>query len=401
MKPELLAPAGDWKMLTAAVNAGADSVYFGIQDLNMRAKAKNFDTSEINDIVDFCKGKNVKTNLTINTIVFEDQLEGLDNIISAAKKADIDAIICWDMSVIEKCRKYEIPFCISTQASVSNSSAVKMYKKLGAKRIVLARECTLEKIKEIKKTSPDIEIEVFIHGAMCIAISGRCFMSHHIFNKSANTGECVQPCRREYEIYDKDSDAMMLLGEDYVLSPKDLCTIKFIDLLIDAKIDAFKIEGRKRSPEYISKVTSVYRSAIDNYFRGELSDDFKERMLQKLNTVYNRGFSSGFYFGEPSSADYADKYGSRATTIKVYVGKVINYFKKSKVVQVKIEASNLKLHDDIYIIGNKTGVVETSVESLLKDESVLEEAKQGDQVTFLCEKDIRPRDQVYKVIEVE
>ena len=398
-KPELLAPAGNWTMLRTAVKAGANAVYFGIDKLNMRAKAKNFTIEGLPEIVKYCKQNNVDTHLTLNSIVFEDNLNDLDEIILAAKKAKVDLIICWDMSAIQKCIEYKMPFCISTQASISNSSAAKMYKSLGAKRIVLARECTLDKIKEIKENT-EMEIETFVHGAMCVAVSGRCFMSHHVFNKSANTGECIQPCRREYEIYDPESDRSLLLGKDYVMSPKDLCTIEFIDKLIDAGIDSFKIEGRKRSPEYISKVVSAYRKAIDLYFEDKLTDEIKKKMFLELNKVYNRGFSSGFYFGEPSGDDYAVKYGSSATSKKMYVGKVINYYKKTRIVHIKLEAGSLSINDEIYIIGETTGVVENKIEFIVKEEKEIITGEKGDDITFTSEEIVRKGDQVYKIIYI-
>src|SRR3990172_7634498 len=271
-KPELMAPAGNWTMLHAVVKAGADAVYFGSDELNMRAKAKNFQIENLPEIIEYCKTKSVKTYLTINTIIYESEQDQVYELIAKAKAAGIDMIICWDLSVIEKCNKLNMPFAVSTQASVSNSASAEMYKKLGAKRVVFARECFLEDIKKIK-TKVDIEIEAFVHGAMCIAVSGRCFMSHEMFGKSANRGECIQPCRREYEIVDKSTDKSLILGEDYVLSPEDLCSIEFIDQLIEAGIDSFKIEGRKRSPEYASKVVSVYRKAIDLYYENKLTKE--------------------------------------------------------------------------------------------------------------------------------
>ncbi|KAB2842146.1 MAG: U32 family peptidase [Melioribacteraceae bacterium] len=398
-KPELLAPAGNWTMLRTAVKAGADAVYFGTDKLNMRAKAKNFTLESLPEIAKFCKENNVDSHLTVNSIVFENDLKELDEVILAAKKAGIDLIICWDMSVIQKCIEHEMPFCISTQASISNSAAAKMYKNMGAKRIVLARECTLDKIKEIKENT-GIEIETFVHGAMCVAVSGRCFMSHHLFNKSANTGECIQPCRREYEIYDPESDRSLLLGEDYVMSPKDLCTIEFIDQLIEAGIDSFKIEGRKRSPEYIAKVVSTYRKAIDYYFENKLTDEIKKEMFTELNKVYNRGFSSGFYFGEPSGDDYAIKYGSSASTKKIYIGKVVNYFKKTNIVHIKLIAGNLSVGDEVYIIGETTGVVENKIKNLVKEEKEISTGEKGDDLTFECNEIVRKGDEVYKIIYV-
>jgi len=398
--PELMAPAGDWTMLTAAVNAGANAVYFGVEKLNMRAKAANFSTEELPYIVSFCKGKNVKTYLTLNTILYENEITEAEEIIIAAKNSGVDKIICWDLAITEICRQHEMPFCISTQASISNSLSANFYKSIGASRIVLARECSLEQIKKIR-ASTDLEIEAFIHGAMCIAVSGRCFMSHHLFGKSANRGECIQPCRREYEITDNSIGKSMVIGDDYVLSPKDLCTIEFIDQLIDAGIDSFKIEGRKRSPEYVAKVVSVYRKAIDLYFEGKLTDEIKKDFLLELEKVYNRGFSSGFYFDKPGSSEYADIYGSKATTRKEYVGKVINYFKKANAVFVSLESGKIRLDDELLIIGPTTGVVSLKLENILKDEINISEAVKGEKITFPCSEIVRPHDSVYLVAAVK
>jgi putative protease len=398
-KPELMAPAGNWTMLISAIKAGADAVYFGIDKLNMRAKAQNFTLDELPQVINYCREQNIKTYLTLNTIVYEEEIREVEEIVAGSKSAGIDRVICWDLSVTEICRKYDLPFCISTQGSVANSLSANFYKNLGAVRIVLARECSLEEIKKIRANT-DLEIEAFIHGAMCIAVSGRCFMSHHLFGKSANRGECIQPCRREYEIIDKSINKSMVIGEDYVLSPKDLCTIEFIDKLIDAGIDSFKIEGRKRSPEYVSTVVSVYRRAIDLYFKNKLTSEIKKEFLKELASVYNRGFSTGFYFDKPSSADYADIYGSKATTRKVYIGKVLNYFKKTKIVHILLESAELKNGDNLMIIGNTTGVVNFSIKNILKDEIKVETAIKGDKITLPCEETVRPNDRVYTILNV-
>jgi putative protease len=395
-KPELMAPAGDWTMLRAAVKSGADAVYFGVDKLNMRAKAKNFSVEELPEISKFCKSKKVKTYLTLNTIIFEDEIEEADKIISAAKKAKIDRIICSDLAVAELCNKNKIPFCISTQSSISNSLSASVYKKLGAVRIVLARECSLEEIKKIRKNT-DLEIEAFIHGAMCIAVSGRCFMSHHMFGLSANRGECVQPCRREYEVFDTATNKSLLIGDDYVLSPKDLCTIEFIDQLIEAGIDSFKIEGRKRAPEYVAKTVSVYRKAIDLYIEKKLTPAKKKEFLKELETVYNRGFSTGFYFGTPSSEDYAGVDGTKATTRKVYVGKVLNYFKKPKAAHILLESGKVNLKDKLLIIGETTGLVELALDDLIINDKPSRSAKKGDEVTFVTPSLVRRNDRVYLI----
>ncbi len=396
-KPELMAPAGDWTMLKAAIDAGADAVYFGVKQFNMRMKAQNFSLDELSEIVDLCHKNHVKAYLTLNTIIFDDEMEDLEETIKAAKMACIDMIICWDMAVMEMAKKYKVPICLSTQASVSNSKSAKFYKSLGVKRIVLARECSLDQIKIIKEAG--IEIEVFIHGAMCISISGRCFLSHESFGKSANRGECQQPCRAEYLIKDPDMGGEYILGKDYVMSPKDLCTIEFIDRLIEAGISSFKIEGRKRSPEYVSTVVSVYREAIDLYFKSKLTEEKKIELLEKLKTVYNRGLSSGFYLGAPSAQDFATSAGSVATTNKVYIGKVINYYNKTGVVLFKLESGKLKVNDKIMIQGPTTGVIEHKIISMKVNEKVSNTAEKGDFLCIKLDKSVRKTDKVFLIIE--
>lgn len=399
-KPELMAPAGNWTMLNASINAGADAVYFGADKLNMRAKADNFSLEELPEIIALCKEKNVLTYLTLNTIVYESEIEELTEIISAAKKHGVDRIICWDFAVAEIAKKIEMPFCFSTQGSVSNSISANFVKSLGAARLVLARECTLKDIKQIRART-DIEIEAFVHGAMCIAVSGRCFMSHHLFGQSANRGECVQPCRREYEVYDPAIKDSLIVGEDYVLSPKDLCTIEFIDELIEAGIDSFKIEGRKRSPEYVATVVSVYRRAIDLYFSSadqngkNLTTEKKKELLEELKAVYNRGFSAGFYHGIPSSGEYAGVEGSKAIKRKEYIGKVINYYKKNKIAYFSIESGIVQVGDELLIIGKTTGVVQFILSKILNEESEIQVAGKGERVTAPCEILVRPGDSVY------
>jgi putative protease len=397
-KPELMAPAGNKTMLTAVVKAGADAVYFGVEKLNMRAKASNFESDNLPELTSYCKENNVRTYLTLNTIIYEEELDQLRDIILKAKEAGVDRIICWDFSVVQLCKEAGMPFCISTQGSVSNSLAANFYKEMGAERIVLARECSLEDIKKVRALT-DLEIEVFVHGAMCIAVSGRCFMSHHLFDKSANRGECIQPCRREYEVYDPTIGKSMIVGEDYVLSPEDLCTLGFIDQIIETGVDSFKIEGRKRSPEYAAAVTSAYRKAIDLYYENKLTPDIKKELTEELEKVFNRGFSTGFYFGTPGPDEYADIYGSKASKRKEYLGKVLNYYKKAGVVYISVEAGSIKKGDEIYIIGETTGVVQLKAENLLEDEHNIESASKGMKITFKCNDTVRPRDAVYLIKE--
>ena len=264
-KPELLSTVQDFISLKAAIYAGSDAVYFGVKELNLRIVVKNFFLKDLSKVVNQCHKNKVKAYLTLNTIIYENEIEKLRNILKKAKKAKVDAVIAWDFSVIKECEKLKLPIHLSTQASVSNFEAIKILKNKfkNIKRVNLARECSLKQIKDIIKKKPNIEIETFVHGAMCVSISGRCFLSQEIFNQSANRGECIQPCRRKYLIKDVEEGHELELGEEYVLSPKDLCTIGILDELLKAGINAFKIEGRNRSPEYVKVTTECYREAID------------------------------------------------------------------------------------------------------------------------------------------
>ena len=399
-KPELMAPAGDWTMLRAAVTNGANAVYFGLDKLNMRAKAANFTVEQLPEIISFCKEHKVLTYLTLNTIVFEEELNELEEIIIAAKQNGVDRIICSDLAVVDLCYKYEFPFCISTQSSISNSLAADVYKRMGAVRIVMARECSLDEIKKIRAKT-DLEIEAFVHGAMCIAVSGRCFMSHHLFNKSANRGECVQPCRREFEVYDPAIGKSLVVGEDYIMSPQDLCAIEFVDQLIEAGIDSFKIEGRKRAPEYVAKAVSVYRQAIDLYFENNLTAVKKKELLTELEKVYNRGFSSGFYFDVPSSNAYAGVEGSKATTRKSYVGKVLNYYKEIEVAHILMESGEIKIGNNILIMGETTGVLDIKLEKMTVNDKENSIANRGDEITLKVLSLVRRNDKVYLIEHIK
>lgn len=400
---ELLAPVGNRIMLEAAISAGADAVYLGIQGINMRASAKNFTLKELPDVVARAHKDHVKVYLTVNTIIYDHEIKQIKTILKAAKKAGVDAIICWDLAVINEAKKLNLEIHLSTQASTSNFEAIKLYHKLGVKRFVLARELSLEQIKSIKnqinKHKLKIKIETFIHGAMCVSVSGRCFMSQFSFNKSANRGECLQPCRREFIIKDKDHEVELKLGHNYLLSPKDLCTITFIEKLIDAGIDVFKIEGRNRSPEYVKTVISAYREVID-FHLGNKKDSkalkqLQKKKLEQLKTVYNKGFSTGFYLGKPIN-EWSDQYGSKATTKKQYLGKVLNYYNKPKAAEILLEAGSLNLKDKIQIQGNKTGVIEQTVQSIEINKKKVKSAKQKQRIAIKTKK-VRPNDQVYKI----
>jgi len=390
MKPELLAPAGNWEMLSAAINAKADAVYFGIKGLNMRAKAGNFKIDELSKVIKKCHDNNVKAYIAINTIVFDKELSYIEKIIHKAKDANVDAIICWDMAVISIANKYKLPVHLSTQASAANSLAIEKYKELGVKRVILARECSIEHIKNLET---DVELEVFIHGAMCVAVSGRCFMSQDLYGKSANRGECIQPCRRSYNIEDPETGKELELNNYYVMSPKDLCTIDIIDSLIDSGIKSFKIEGRNRSPEYVKTTVESYREAIESYYNKTLNSELKRKLKEKLKTVYNRGFSTGFYLGIPIN-EWCNTYGSKSTKVKEYIGRVSNYYKKAGVSEIKMETGTLCKGDIILIQGPTTGSIETQVYSIHLEDKDIEKAFKGDSVGIPT-KLARKNDKVY------
>jgi putative protease len=387
-KPELLSPVQDFVSLQAAISAGADAVYFGLKDFSMRAKAKNFTLAELKRVVSLCHKANIKAYLALNTIIYENELSKIKKILKKVKEAKVDAIHAWDMAVVKEALKLKIPVHLSTQASVSNSEAAKSYKKLGIKRIILARECSLKQIKEIKKNVKGLEIETFVHGAMCVSISGRCFLSQEIFKKSANRGECLQPCRRKYLIKDVEEGHELELGRDYIMSPKDLCALPFIDKLIKAGVDALKIEGRNRSPEYVKEVTEAYRKAIDS--------GYDVSLLEKVKRVYNRGFSSGFYLGLPTNDDWTKLYGSKAKQKKVYVGIVKHFYKKIKVAEVKVESNGLKVGDKLMIQGNKTGVFSQKLRSMEVNHKKIDKIKKG-LVGVKFDKVVRANDKVFVV----
>lgn len=353
--------------MIAAVEAGADAVYFGVKEFNMRASAKNFSISDLRRINEIC-GKRVKKYLTINVITYDKELTALEKVIKKVK-GKVDAIICWDLQVIELCRKHKIPFHVSTQASVSNSNAAKFYKKLGAERIVLARELNLLQIKKISKV---IDMECFVHGAMCVSVSGRCFTSQFLCNKSANRGECLQFCRRGYIIKDEEGNELKL-ENNRVMSAKDLCTLPFIEKLKAAGIKNFKIEGRSRSPEYVRTVVSVYREALDK----KLTKEEVESSLEKLKKVYNREFSSGFYLGMPTADDFTRTEDGNASERKRSLGRVIKYWPNVGVAAIRLEAGDLKVGDEIFIRGDKTGILRVKVGRIEVEHKAIEKAKKG------------------------
>jgi putative protease len=394
-KPELLSPAGNMSCLLSAIEAGADAVYFGIKNLNMRHEASNFDILEIKKVMKRLHDNGLKGYLALNILVYDNELSQVKRIIKEAKKAKVDGIICWDMAVINLAKEAGLKINISTQASVANFEAVKFYSKLGADKIILARECPLKDIRNIKKqivkNKLGCKLEAFIHGAMCVSVSGRCFLSEEAFGKSANRGRCLQPCRREYLIRDTDKEAEYIIGKDYILSARDLCSLGFVDKLIEAGIDSFKIEGRMRKAEYVKEVTSAYRRAIDAYFDGKLSLKLKKELQKRLDGVYHRTYSEGFYFKSPSSGqglverDYE----------KVYLGDVRKYFKRIGVAEVIIRAGMLKAGDKILISGPKTPASFSKVSEIEINHKRVKKAKKDEIIGLKVASRVRPDDKVF------
>ena len=386
-KYELLAPAGDFPMLVAAINAGANAVYFGLKEFSMRKNAGNFTLKDLDKIDKICKPKKIKKYLTLNTIIYDNEIKKVEEIIKKVKKK-IDAVICWDFSVISLCKKYRIPFHISTQASISNIESAKFYKKLGAKRIVLARELNLKQIKEISKI---IEVECFVHGAMCVAVSGRCLTSQFLFNKSANRGECIHPCRRSYIVKDKQEGYELEVQNDKILSAKDLCTLPFIEKLKLAGVKAFKIEGRNRDPRYVDTVVKIYRKALDK----KLNEGEARLLIEELKKVYNKGFSSGFYLGLPTSNDFAKVENSASRERKHFIGKINHYFPKINVATMKL-VSEIEVGDKIIVIGKTTGLVNSEIKRIEVNSNSVQRAIKGQEIGIKLPA-VRKNDEVYKI----
>ena len=390
MKTELLAPVGNFAMLVAAVQAGADAVYFGMQEFTMRSTAKNFELKDLKKMRGICNSspRKPKMYLTLNTIIYDKELKKLEKIIKKVK-GKIDAIICWDLAVIRLCHKHKVPFFVSTQASVSNVESAKFYKKLGAKRIVPARELDLKQVKKLSKVLP---IEAFAHGAMCVSISGRCFTSQFLFCKSANRGECIHPCRRAYEIKDLQEGYKLKVENNKVMSAKDLCMLPYIGEMKKAGVTGFKIEGRNRDPRYVEAVVRIYRKALDK----KLTKEEIKQGMEELSDVYNRKFSSGFYLGKLTPKDFSDVEHSAAKTKKHFVGKILHYFSKINVATIKL-VSSLKVGDKIVVIGNATGITKTEVKSMESKKKTIKRGKKGDEIGIKLPFLARKNDEVYVI----
>lgn len=406
---ELMAPAGGFEAMQAAIDAGANSVYFGIEQLNMRARATmNFTIDDLPEIARRCNEKNVRTYITLNTIIYDHDVTLMKNIVNTAKEAGITALIASDQSVISYAHSVGMEVHISTQTNVSNLETVRFYSHF-ADVVVLARELSVKQMKDIvdgiKKeniTGPSgelMQIEVFAHGALCMAVSGKCYLSLHSHNSSANRGVCIQNCRRTYTVTDEEGNQLMIDNE-YIMSPKDLCTIDFLDQLLETGITVLKIEGRGRAPEYVKTVIECYREAIDAYEAGTYTEEKVKGWMDRLNTVYNRGFWSGYYLGQ-KLGEWSKTHGSQATTRKIYIGKGMHYYSKIGVGEFKIESHSLKQGDKVLVIGPTTGVLETVADEIHVENGPVSEAKKGDHVTFKTEEMIRPSDKLYKVVPAE
>lgn len=392
-RPEILAPAGDFTCLQAALDAGADAVYFGLGTFNMRARSGvNFKEGDLPEISRRCRERGVKAYLALNAIMFEGEIDGVEHTIVAAKPY-VDAFIVADWGVISLCRKHGAAFHVSTQMSTSNSVAAAFLADQGASRVVLARECTLGEVAEIVSRIP-IEVECFVHGAQCVAESGRCFMSHEAFGKSACRGECNQPCRRRYLVKAVDffsddagnpiheSDTAFVVEPHTVMSAKDLCSLAFVDKLMAAGIASFKIEGRARNPEYVKTVVAAYRRAVDAVADGSYSQALVEELTEEVKKVFHREFADGLYFGRPGAGQFTDSENSLSSTVKRHVGIVIDYFLKAGIAQVKIQDHPLRKGDKIQIHGATTGVVELVAGELRRDSETPDVAERGTWVTL-------------------
>jgi len=408
-KIELMAPAGSWDAMSAAIKAGADAVYFGVKKLDMRSRAAHsFDVEDLPDIVSFCREHQVRTYLTLNTLVYDEDIETLDLLIDAAKNAGVSAVICSDIAAITHAHKAGLEVHISTQANVSNIDSVLFFSKY-ADVIVLARELSLEQVasicghikeQDIRGPSGDlVKIEIFVHGALCVSIAGKCYMSLALYGHSANRGDCLQTCRRRFRVTDEDTGDELIIDNKYVMSPADICTISIIDKLLDAGASVFKIEGRGRSADYVFKVTKAYREAIDSVINNTYSMEKIEKWRNELKSVFNRGFwEKGYYLGK-QLGEWSGTYGSQATTKKIYIGKPLKYFAKAQVALIKIETGSLSPGDKIVITGPTTGYVEAEVESIFLDDAPVKNASKGQIVSIPLNEKVRPSDKVFVLKE--
>jgi putative protease len=409
-KIELMAPAGSFESMQAALDNGADSIYFGVDQLNMRAQASiNFTLDDLPEITKRCKAKNVRTYLTLNTIIYDHDLSIIKKLLDQSKKAGVTAVIVMDQAVIAYARSIGMEVHISTQINITNIETLKFYA-LFADTVVLSRELSLGQIKKIieqvKKQDvrgPSgnlVEVEVFGHGALCMAVSGKCYMSLHTFNSSANRGACKQNCRKPYLVIDKESGVELEIDNEYIMSPKDLCTIDFLDELVEAGVSVLKIEGRGRAPEYVAKTVKSYREAIDAVYDKTYSQEKVDNWMTELAKVYNRGFWGGYYMGK-KLGEWSKLPNSQATQKKIFVGIGKHYFPKAQIGEFSLQAFDLNVGDHILITGPSTGAQEMQVSEMFVNDIKSETATKGDTVTMKLPFRIRLSDKLYKIVKTE
>jgi len=405
---EIMSPAGSFDSLMAAIQGGAGSVYFGAGQLNMRARSSsNFSTDELRQIAFICSEHSVKSYLTLNTIIYDEELPLMREMVDLAQESGISAIIASDLSVMEYARSRGVEIHISTQCNITNIEAVRFYSRY-ADVMVLARELNINQmaaitraIKEQNITGPSgglVQIEVFVHGALCMAVSGKCYISLDNFNSSANRGACMQPCRRAYEVKDKDNQIELEIDNKYIMSPKDLMTIPILDRLLDAGVTVLKIEGRGRSAEYVKTVTRTYHEAVEAWKNNQFNKEKVETWTLEVNKVYNRGFWGGYYLGE-KTGEWSERYGSQASQKKVYVGKVVNFFTKLNVAEIKIESHSLNAGDNMLIIGPTTGAYEAVVAEMRVELKPVTSTQKGENCSIQVTETLRRGDKVYIVVD--
>lgn len=407
---EIMAPVGSRDSLAAAIQAGADSIYFGIEKLNMRAhSASTFTIDDLREIAATCNEHGIKTYLTVNTIIYNEDIPLMHEIVDAAKEAGISAVIASDVAVMTYCNKVGQEVHLSTQLNISNVEALKFYAQF-ADVVVLARELNMSQVAEVHRLAEEqnicgpsgqpVRIEMFCHGALCMAISGKCYLSLDNANRSANRGECIQLCRRSYTVTDNETGTQLEIDNKYVMSPKDLKTVRFIDKMMKSGVRVFKIEGRARGPEYVYTVVKCYKEAIQSVIDGTFTEEKKDQWDERLATVFNRGFWDGYYLGQ-KLGEWNKNYGSCATEKKVYVGKGVKYFSKLGVAEFAIEAADFKKGDKLLITGPTTGVIYMNADEIRYDLEPVEEARKGQRVSMPVPAKVRPSDKLFKLERVE
>ena len=405
---EIMAPVGSRESLAAAIQAGANSVYFGIGKLNMRSHSANhFTIDDLNEIAETCKAHGIQTYLTVNTVIYGEDITTMHEIIDAAKAANITAVIASDVAVMMYCRQVGVEVHLSTQLNISNIDALKFYAQF-ADVAVLARELNMDQVKEIHEQilkqnicgpkGEPIRIEMFCHGAFCMAISGKCYMSLHDANRSANRGECVQICRRSYTVTDNETGNQLEIDNKYIMSPKDLKSVRFIDKMMDAGVRVFKIEGRARGSEYVHTVVSCYKEAIESVLDGTFTEEKKDKWDERLSTVFNRGFWDGYYQGQ-KMGEWTKEYGNKATEKKVLIGKVMKYFSRLGVAEIAVEANTFAKGEKLLITGNTTGAMFLNADEIRYDLKPVEVAEQGWRVSIPVPDKVRPNDKLFKLVK--